>query len=836
MAMKFQSKSFAQRRAERIKESLERYPEGVESRRTITERTAGELEKLETEAKKKDADMSLLSESELRAYERKTQQSLMREPLTTVVKEKREESRTPAAAKAMQEQLTRQQIQTPLSESEIRDYEKKTQQIQASQPQMQTPISEKELIKYYTTTPSGLKEVGSAAWEFGKTQIKGAGKLFFEFTPTGRVIRKFPEVEKKAQELGYISSSKGVGVFKDPEVQSALTTTAFIGGFAAGSAVAPLITNIGFSGLTGYAGYKAYKEPTAESIAGVGLIAGGLLLGATVPRTKAAVVKPKVGITISFIKEAPIERIIKTPYGKIKATFDESGNIKSYDVISKTEVKIKNLFGKEKIYYPKTVGKVETMPTNIENVYAVKGRYITKLNKEQILSRVKSFAKKGDKEVDAIVGKGVTYKGKSINKLTKEELLDYLSGKGAIKAKAEPYSFGGINKGIKTPLDQFEASLSKIRVQEKKAPSYLEKGINLFLKPIRETGTKFFEIIRGARAAEIKSTTTNLADLIAQTTKKAVKEAAVKAVRQEIAKESASSFRIIPSVAAAEVTTAKQQVKPSIYEGTGMYERTTEVMPVIPKQKTFLEVIPIEQELTKLKKENLLLPQEKGTMAEKQEQKNMLALKPIIEELSLTKEQTKQMQKQKYEQLQIRKQLERQLQKQIQEQRQQLRETTQQITKPRLAPKPTFLPTRTPPPPQSQVFSRSLAQKLRARLQLFDVLIKRQGKYFEIKTGVTKEKAIKLGEKLARFTLAASFKLKPTGKFISGIEKEYKPSPEVFRAYKILKGKKIPLELEWIQKSKYRLSSFGEVKEIQKAKKSAFFASKKSRSRGVNWF
>ena len=55
--------------------------------------------------------------------------------------------------------------------------------------------------------------------------------------------------------------------------------------------------------------------------------------------------------------------------------------------------------------------------------------------------------------------------------------------------------------------------------------------------------------------------------------------------------------------------------------------------------------------------------------------------------------------------------------------------------------------------------------------------------------------------------------------FVAAV-KEYKPSSKVFRAYKIQKGKKIPLKDEFIQRAKYSLGTRGEVSEIQMAKKS----------------
>lgn len=116
---------------------------------------------------------------------------------------------------------------------------------------------------------------------------------------------------------------------------------------------------------------------------------------------------------------------------------------------------------------------------------------------------------------------------------------------------------------------------------------------------------------------------------------------------------------------------------------------------------------------------------------------------------------------------------------------------------------------------------RSLLNKL-SKKQLFFTWIKEKGKEIIIKKALTKAEAIKLGEKITRGELSATFGIIPSGKFIetSKEEREYNPSSAFFRTFRIKKGKKIPLINTWIQRRSKRLSSKSEVSLIQKAKKS----------------
>lgn len=103
-------------------------------------------------------------------------------------------------------------------------------------------------------------------------------------------------------------------------------------------------------------------------------------------------------------------------------------------------------------------------------------------------------------------------------------------------------------------------------------------------------------------------------------------------------------------------------------------------------------------------------------------------------------------------------------------------------------------------------------KKARKLSQAYRLFVKQRGKYNPI--GVyTKGKALLEGEKITRGTLAASFKIEPINRYLDVPDIDFKPS-NIFRTYKIRKGKRISLQNEFIQRRGTRLSSRSEVKEI----------------------
>lgn len=119
---------------------------------------------------------------------------------------------------------------------------------------------------------------------------------------------------------------------------------------------------------------------------------------------------------------------------------------------------------------------------------------------------------------------------------------------------------------------------------------------------------------------------------------------------------------------------------------------------------------------------------------------------------------------------------------------------------------------------------RKIPKRLRKQIA-YRILIKRFGKEKVLtKKPLPLGRALKLGAGYVRRTLGATFKVEKEG-FTEIPDIQFKPSEQIFRRYKIRKGKKIPLEKTWIQRRKYRLSTRPEVTEIQVAK----------RSGGIRW-
>jgi len=103
----------------------------------------------------------------------------------------------------------------------------------------------------------------------------------------------------------------------------------------------------------------------------------------------------------------------------------------------------------------------------------------------------------------------------------------------------------------------------------------------------------------------------------------------------------------------------------------------------------------------------------------------------------------------------------------------------------------------------------------------FDVYVKRKGKWIKVsRKTLTRTGALKLGSERVRRTLAASFKIVETPQKVAAKRKGFfKPSPNIFRSYKVVKGRKVGLKDTFIQKASKRLSGRGEVGEIQRARK-----------------
>jgi len=105
----------------------------------------------------------------------------------------------------------------------------------------------------------------------------------------------------------------------------------------------------------------------------------------------------------------------------------------------------------------------------------------------------------------------------------------------------------------------------------------------------------------------------------------------------------------------------------------------------------------------------------------------------------------------------------------------------------------------------------------------YDVYVKQKKKFLKInKVPITKEKAKDLGSYITDKSLSATWKIKQTKvkarKPAERIPLNYYNSNKYKFRGKIVRGKKIPLIDSGIEKSKYRLDSFSEVKKIQAAR------------------
>jgi len=123
--------------------------------------------------------------------------------------------------------------------------------------------------------------------------------------------------------------------------------------------------------------------------------------------------------------------------------------------------------------------------------------------------------------------------------------------------------------------------------------------------------------------------------------------------------------------------------------------------------------------------------------------------------------------------------------------------------------------------------------------EAFKVQVSRGGKFKTIAEGLPKGRALKLGADITASTLASQFRIVRTGETQLG-DIGFKPNPKVFRTYKIVKGRNVPLPqgadiYQFIEKQTQRLKSRGELSQIevfkqrgiQRAKQSRFFGGRR---------
>jgi len=191
----------------------------------------------------------------------------------------------------------------------------------------------------------------------------------------------------------------------------------------------------------------------------------------------------------------------------------------------------------------------------------------------------------------------------------------------------------------------------------------------------------------------------------------------------------------------------------------------------------------------------------------RQANRQQLGLKSNLQERTTTRQQPRQIQDTFLAQEQT--------QRQIQRGR-----TTQQTSRKTTPQRPKITPPFTPPPTDTQP-KQSSFESGNVLVRGFNVYVKRKGRWVKIsREALPKAEALQLGSERTKKTLAATFKIEEARNLVSPSRlKTFTPNKDIFRSYKIVKGKKVPLTNTFIQKASKRLSNLGEVKEIQRAKK-----------------
>lgn len=137
-------------------------------------------------------------------------------------------------------------------------------------------------------------------------------------------------------------------------------------------------------------------------------------------------------------------------------------------------------------------------------------------------------------------------------------------------------------------------------------------------------------------------------------------------------------------------------------------------------------------------------------------------------------------------------------------------------------PIPTFKFTPPPPPPKEDeklVISNILRKiKKSKKRKLYQILLKRRGKYKAVGTPLPYGRALQKGVKITKESIAATFKLKPTQRYSDVSDIQFRVPPE-FRTYQVRGGRQIPLDLTFIQRRGTRLGTRPEVISLQSSRK-----------------
>jgi len=116
----------------------------------------------------------------------------------------------------------------------------------------------------------------------------------------------------------------------------------------------------------------------------------------------------------------------------------------------------------------------------------------------------------------------------------------------------------------------------------------------------------------------------------------------------------------------------------------------------------------------------------------------------------------------------------------------------------------------------------SVLSGLKRIAKAYSVQLKKGGVWKPIGKGLPLGKALRLGASKTKQSLSAQFRLLPKGT-TSLADISFKPSTDVFREYKISKGRKIPTPLTFIQKRGKRLMTGSERRLIKQARNLKWF-------------
>ena len=145
--------------------------------------------------------------------------------------------------------------------------------------------------------------------------------------------------------------------------------------------------------------------------------------------------------------------------------------------------------------------------------------------------------------------------------------------------------------------------------------------------------------------------------------------------------------------------------------------------------------------------------------------------------------------------------------------------------------------TRQPPPtkiiPRPKPEKKEVKKKEKKTIA-YNVLVRRKGEWLLLEKGLPKGLALKAGEEYSLKTLGASFKVEAIGT-TDLLDIDYRPKEDLFRSFKIVKGKRVPLKDTFIQRRGKRLITGSERKGIQLAKKVKAGSKKLAKSLGLKF-